>query len=66
MTENEFKLCCIVFYDNFKGKNLQEVISSTDSWNPVDVVIDSVMFNETYQLHLHQNPHHCFGLHFLP
>lgn len=48
MTENEFKLCCIVFYDNFKGKNLQDVISSTDSWNPVDVVIDSVVFNETY------------------
>ena len=48
MTENEFKLCCIVFYDNFKGKNLQDVMPPTDSWKPVDVVIDSVVFNETY------------------
>ena len=48
MTENEFKLCCIVFYDNFKGKNLQDVMPPTDSWKPVDVVINNCVFDKPY------------------
>ena len=26
MTYNEFKICSILFYDKFKGKNLKEVV----------------------------------------
>ena len=35
MTYNEFKICSILFYDKFKGKNLKDVVEENKYFRPL-------------------------------
>ena len=45
MTYNEFKICSILFYDKFKGKNLKDVVEENKYFRPVNDIIDNPSFD---------------------
>lgn len=49
MTYNEFKLCSLLFYTEFKGKNLKDVVEEVKSFRPVNVIIDNPSFVHEYK-----------------
>lgn len=49
MTENEFKLCSLLFYTKFKGKNLKDVVEENKYFRPVNVIIDNPSFDHKHK-----------------
>ena len=45
MTYNEFKICSLLFYTKFKGKNLKDVVEENKYFRPVNVIIDNPSFD---------------------
>ena len=45
MTYNEFKLCSILFFKKFKGRNIEDVVQITDDWKPVKGKIVELIFS---------------------
>ena len=44
MTYNEFKLCSILFFKKFKGRNIEDVVQTIEGWKPVKGKIEELIF----------------------